>query len=100
MFADDVKLYSKVDTVADAAFLQQQLDDLNRWSVRWQLTLIPSKCRVLTLTLRRNPTISIYSVGGQQLERVSVMRDLGVLLDEKLTFGNMWMQLFVRRIGR
>ena len=86
MFADDVKLYNRVDSVADVDFLRQQLDSLCRWSARWQLTLNPSKCKVLTLTLRRAPIVSMYSIGSVQLERVSVMRDLGVLLDEKLTF--------------
>ena len=46
------------------------------------------KCKVLSLSLRRNLTIGMYTVDGVTLERVSVMRDLGVFLDEKLTFAD------------
>ena len=63
MFADDVKLYCKVDSTADSDFLQQQLDNLSQWSMRWQLKLNPAKCKVMTITLRRVPTISVYSIG-------------------------------------
>ena len=68
MFADDVKLYGKVDSAADADFLQQQLENMLQWSARWRLTLNPSKCKVLTLTLRRVPTVSVYNIGGRQIE--------------------------------
>ena len=30
----------------------------------------------------------VYTLGGESLERVSEMRDLGIVLDEKLTFAN------------
>ena len=63
------------------------LDRLCRWSESWGLSLNPSKCKILTLSLRRSPVVSTYSIDGTAIERVTVMRDLGVLLDEKLTFG-------------
>ena len=88
MFANDVKLYGKVDSEADAKLLQSQLDNLCKWSETWRLTLNPAKCNVLTLTLRRKPVIRPYSIGGVVLDRVSAMRDLGVVLDEKLTFSD------------
>ena len=87
MFADDVKLYRRVDSEADVRTMQAQLDSLCEWSERWKLKLNPDKCKVLTLTLRRNPVIANYRIRGVVLERVQVMRDLGVLLDQKLTFG-------------
>ena len=68
LFADDVKLYGKVDCPADADFLQRQLDSLHRWSTLWRLTLNPAKCKVLTLTLRHAPAVGVYTVGGEQLE--------------------------------
>ena len=88
MFADDVKLYGRIDSETDVNFMQRQLDILCKWSKTWHLTLNPAKCTVLTLTLRRKPVIRPYSIGEVVLERVSAMRDLGVVLDEKLTFGD------------
>ena len=86
MFADDVKVYGRVDSDADVRFLQRQLDSLCQWTVKWGLSLNAAKCKVLTLTLRRLPINGTYRVGGIELERVHVMRDLGVLIDVKLTF--------------
>ena len=87
LFADDVKMYRWVDSVDDVRYVQTQLDRLCRWSEKWGLKLNPSKCKVLSLTLRRAPVIGSYVVGGVELERVTVMRDLGIMLDQKLTFG-------------
>ena len=81
------------------SFLQEQLDSLCRCSARWRLNLNPAKCKVLTLTLRRVPTIGMYTVRGEQLERVSVMRDLGVVLDAKLTFSE-HVDVTVRKANR
>ena len=86
MFADDVKIYHRIKCSVDCDFLQSQLDAMCRWSSLWGLSLNPAKCRVLTLTLRRHPVIRPYTLAGATLERVSEMRDLGVILDEKLTF--------------
>ena len=88
MFADDVKLYHRADRSTDTAFLQADLDRLCIWSRSWGLSLNPTKCKVLTLSLRRSPVIGTYSIDGTAIEKVTVMRDLGVMLDEKLTFGS------------
>ena len=43
---------------------------------------------MLTLTLRRNLVIGTNKIGDVALERVQVMRDLGIMLDQGLTFGD------------
>ena len=88
MFADDVKMYRRIDSMVDVRHLQVQLDRLVCWSERWGLKLNPAKCKVLTLTLRRNLVIGTYKIGDVALERVQVMRDLGIMLDQGLTFGD------------
>ena len=99
MFADDVKLYRGVDSESEINFIQAQLDSLCEWSDRWRLKLNPSKCKVLTLTLRRKPFLGAYTINGVLLERVQVMRDLGVLLDQRLTFGE-HVEYTVRKANR
>jgi len=42
---------------------------------------------VITFSLRKSPIPATYTLNGTALERRSVTRDLGVLLDSKLTFG-------------
>ena len=88
MFADDAKMYGRVDSDADVRSMQHQLDSLCQWSATWGLTLNAAKCKVLSLTLKRLPVTATYTIGGIELERVRVMRDLGVLIDEKLTFAD------------
>ena len=88
MLADDVKMYRRIDSMVDVRHLQVQLDRLVCWSERWGLKLNPAKCKVLTLTLRRNLVIGTYKIGDVALERVQVMRDLGIMLDQGLTFGD------------
>ena len=87
MYADDLKLFRRVRTPEDAAALQADLDKLSTWSDTWKLKLNPIKCKAISFTLRKNPVQFDYKLHNVTLERVSVMRDLGVLLDSKLTFG-------------
>ena len=86
MFADDVKLYHRVRTTSDCEELQSDLDSLSRWSADWKLRLNPVKCLAFTLSLKKSPVHHPYSIGGSVLERVSEVRDLGVILDTKLNF--------------
>ena len=79
-------MYSRVDSVTDVCHVQAQLDRMCAWSETWGLKLDPAKCKILTLSLKRNPIIGTYLINGVALERVHVMRDLGVMLDQKLTF--------------
>ena len=88
MYADDVKLFRKITSPADARLLQDDLDRLTAWSFRWGLTLNPSKCKSLTMTLRREPVRTNYSIGTSALELVEEIRDLGVIIDSKLTFSS------------
>ena len=86
MYADDVKLYRQVQSASDVDLLKSDLARLVHWSSVWRLKLNASKCKVLTVTLKRKPIVSNYSINGVVLENVSSMRDLGVILDQKLTF--------------
>ena len=86
MYADDVKMYREVRSGADGDLLHADLHRLVNWSSVWKLKLNVSKCKVFTITLKRSPVINSYVIGNEMLERVSMMRDLGVVLDQKLTF--------------
>ena len=86
MYADDIKLYHRVKCAADADALQADLDSLAEWSRVWRLRLNPSKCSVISFTLRKRPVMHDYVLNGAILERRYETRDLGVVLDSKLTF--------------
>lgn len=86
MYADDVKIFRKITSPFDSQELQRDLDRLTAWSACWGLTLNPSKCQSFTVTLRCAPVQITYNIGGTVLEHVDRIRDLGVIIDSKLTF--------------
>ena len=86
MYADDLKLYHRVSCSDDARELQADLGRLCEWSRMWRLKLNPTKCSVISFTLRTRPVVADYILDGVALARGTEVRDLGVMLDSKLTF--------------
>ncbi len=37
LFADDIKIYKKINDISDEILLQEDLNKLHQWSVKWQL---------------------------------------------------------------
>ena len=90
LFADDAKLDRCVATVNDSRILQCSLDNVTNWSEEWALRMNAAKCKVLHLS--RGKTIQKYEYfmntnkGRVSLQEVECEKDLGVYVDEKLTF--------------
>uniref|UniRef100_A0A8B9CF24 Reverse transcriptase domain-containing protein n=1 Tax=Anser brachyrhynchus TaxID=132585 RepID=A0A8B9CF24_9AVES len=82
-YAYDTKLGGVSDTPESCAAIQQDLDQLERWAGRNQMRFNKSKCRVLHLG--RNNQMYQYRLGDDLLERSSEEKDLGVLVDNRLT---------------
>jgi len=70
------------DTPAGCASIQQDLDRLESWAGKNLMKFDKSKCRVLHLG--RNNHIHQYTLGAEPLEKSSVEKDLGVLVDNRL----------------
>ncbi len=47
LYADDLKMYSVLETDADCKILQHKLNDINDWSSVWQLQISYKKCNVM-----------------------------------------------------
>uniref|UniRef100_A0A2Q4SWQ8 Reverse transcriptase domain-containing protein n=1 Tax=Caenorhabditis japonica TaxID=281687 RepID=A0A2Q4SWQ8_CAEJA len=80
-FADDLKLFS---TNRDS--LQKSLGILSEWCVKWKLALAENKTLVLHLG-KSNPKHS-YFTGTTKVQSTTCARDLGILVDDALTFEN------------
>ena len=87
-YADDVKNFHKIRNKQDADSLQADLNWISEWSKTWLLKLNPAKCKSITFTLRSSPISSSYVLDGHRLEKCGTIRDLGVILDSKLTFAS------------
>ena len=79
-FADDTKLGGVADIPEVCVAIQQDVDKLENWTGR---NLMRFRCRVLHLG-RNNHTYQ-YRVGADLLEGSSAEKDLGVLVDNRLT---------------
>ena len=83
MFADDTKLYSGLRT-ADDDSLQVDLDLLQDWSSKWLMRCHPEKCKVMKLGRQRSNIQ--YQMNNVILEEIEVEKDLGVHMDNQLSF--------------
>ena len=82
-FAGDTKLGGVADTPEGCAAIQRDLDRLEIWTQGNLMKFNKSKCKVLHLG--RNNPMHQYRLRADLLESGSVEKDLGVLVDNKLT---------------
>ena len=88
LFADDTKLFSEITNRNDMEILQQDLDKLQDWSSNWLLNFHPDKCKLLTIGTRALDSGYHLVASGvkHDLECVTNMKDLGVVIDSSLNF--------------
>ena len=77
LFAEDVKLFSKVPTE-----LQIDLDNLYEWTHKWQMSISLEKCAVLHLGFQNVKTA--YKLANHELKVSRHMKDLGVITTSDL----------------
>jgi hypothetical protein len=85
-YADDLKLFRRIDGVDDCLRFQSDLDRLQDWCQTNKFDLNVGKCKTITFSRCKKPIEYVYRIGGHELERVEEIKDLGVYLDRKMTF--------------
>ena len=81
-FADDTKLYRKVDSPMDSVGLQSDLDKLVEWSHKWQMSFNVGKCKVVHFG-NKNQGFP-YKMEGTLLVSAEQECDLGVIVNSSL----------------
>ena len=84
MFADDVKTYYTVNTVEQALEFQRIINSVYDWCEMWQLQLNFGKCT--TLHFGKTNMCFNYGLNGAMISSSNLVRDLGLLIDESLSF--------------
>jgi hypothetical protein len=88
LYADDIKIYLEVNCNTDVVQLQNDIDLLSAWSNTWQLSLAVGKCFHLRLGLSKQFIQPVYTLNNAIICNVVELRDLGVLVDSRLTFSS------------
>ena len=88
VYADDLKIYFVVRSDADCEELQCLINGFCSWCKCNRLDVSVAKCSVISFTKKKSPLHYCYKINGQPIQRETVVKDLGVLLDTGLTFQN------------
>ena len=97
LYADDAKVYRKIQSKKDEASLQSTVNKLKEWSDTWLLKLNIDKCKVVSYSVR-DKIDTAWKEGNtvQELERVHSINDLGVIFDTALSFRELCRRRLIR----
>ena len=88
LFADDLRMYKKIEIHTDFIDLQSDIDKIFQWSVDNNMDLSIHKCRTMSIYRGNFVHKFNYMINGNVLDRVDVVRDLGIYFDSGWTFDN------------
>jgi len=86
LFADDIKIFCKIDSPSDCLLLQTDLDAFFEWTQLLNLPLNLDKCHSMTFCRKRSPILHSYYLGSSPFLRVHLIKDLGFYLSPTLSF--------------
>ncbi len=84
LYADDTKLFYRIETHSDSLVLQLAIDKLSAWSKEWQLDIAPLKCSIFHIG-KANHKYD-YKLNNAAITRTTTVKDLGVTIDPLLSF--------------
>ena len=82
IFVDDTKIARTVSNETDQCKMQNLVNRLGEWSIRWDLKFNVEKCKIFH-TGRNNPGYN-YTLYGQTLSCTEAEKDVGVILTPDL----------------
>lgn len=86
LYADDMKIFLNIKSVADCVHLQEDLNRLVMFCNENGLYFNLEKCCCITFTRNLNSIDYAYQLDGENLKRVNFIKDLGIIFDSKLIF--------------
>ena len=86
LFADDSIIYKEIKFPSDHLVLQRDLESLATWSNTWLMSFNVKKCAIMSVTLKRKPSLYSYSLHGEELQRVTQHDYLGITISNDLNW--------------
>lgn len=86
IYADDMKLYKEICNEMDLHHFQDEIDIFFNWCTKSLLELNIKKCNIISYSRKHTHHNFKFTLGNQLIQRSDKLRDLGVILDSKLTF--------------
>ncbi len=77
LFADDAKLLQGQQNEEDSAKLQQNLDKIWDWSLKWEMEFNVKKCSVMEFGTSKNRITSDHKLGNEVINKQLSEKDLG-----------------------
>ena len=86
LYADDLKIFRQIKSSEDCDLIQDDLHRFQNYCRDNSLFINVEKCCVITFTRNRQTFVYNYALNAKTLKKVSEVKDLGVIFDEKLIF--------------
>lgn len=86
IFADDLKISRIIHEHTDALYLQNDIDTFNQWCAINGMQCNAGKTVTVSFSRKQNTYFHDYNIGGTNIIRKRVHKDLGVLMDSKINF--------------
>lgn len=86
LYADDLKIFQPMKCADDFLVLQENVVIVDKWCSANGMSLNVKKCNVITFSRKASVELRDYAVNGNKIERTFLIKDLGVWLDDRLSF--------------
>jgi hypothetical protein len=87
LFADDTKVFKGIFSEEDTNALQRDIDEMYKWTQGSLLRFHPEKCVAMRIGKSKIAEKEYYmGPERQEIKRSSIEKDIGVFIDEKLSF--------------
>ena len=85
MFVDDAKIMRRIRNVKDCNMLQDNLNKICNWSVKWQMVFDINKSHVMRIDKSKYILYKEYQLRRETIDEVWEEKDLEVIIQNKLS---------------
>ena len=98
LYADDTKFFICVNSPLNCSKPQRDISAFAGWATYNGLPLIAAKCAVIAFFLSQTNIGYTYKIGDTNFNRVSSIKDLGVLFDENFAVSDHFESVYNRAV--